>query len=47
MGGGPPGVFPEMRILKDFKSCVLEVRISQELRACFAEVRILNGLGAG
>ena len=33
-----------MRILKDFKSRVLEVRILNELRVRFAEVRIVKGL---
>ena len=33
-----------MRILKDFKSCVLEVRILQGLQVRFAEVRILKHL---
>ena len=34
-----------MRILKDFKSFVLEVFIAKGLRACFAEVRIVKDLG--
>jgi hypothetical protein len=33
-----------VRILKDFKSRVLEVRILNELWVCFAEVRIVKGL---
>ena len=33
-----------MRILKDFKSRVLEVRILNELWVCFAELRIVKGL---
>ena len=33
-----------MRILKDFKSRVLEVRILNELWVRFVEVRIVNGL---
>ena len=34
-----------MRILKDFKGCVLEVRILKGLWARFAEVRIVKDLG--
>ena len=34
-----------MRILKGFKSCVLEVRILKKLEARFSEVRILRDLG--
>jgi hypothetical protein len=33
-----------MRILKDFKSCVLKVRILRELEACFLEMRIPKSL---
>jgi hypothetical protein len=33
-----------VRILKGFKSCVLEVRILKGLQVDFAEVRILKGL---
>ena len=33
-----------MRILKGFKSCVLEVRILNGLWVCFSEVRILKEL---
>jgi len=33
-----------VRILKDFKCCVLEVRILNELWARFSELRILKGL---
>jgi hypothetical protein len=33
-----------VRILKNFKYCVLEVRILWELEACFLEVRILKSL---
>ena len=36
-----------MRILKGFKSCVLEVQILRELQARFAEVRIIKELGTG
>ena len=43
----PLPVFLKVRILKGFKSCVLEVRILQELWARFAEVRILKGIVAG
>ena len=35
-----------MIILKDFKSCVLEVRILMGLRVRLAEVRIVKDLGA-
>jgi len=42
----PLGVFSEVFILKDFKSCVLEVRIPKGLRAGFSEVRIVKHLVA-
>jgi hypothetical protein len=35
----------ELRILKDFKCCVLKLRILNELRAHIAEMRIPKGLG--
>jgi hypothetical protein len=34
-----------VQILKDFKSCVLEVRILNGLRVSFAQVQIAKGLG--
>jgi hypothetical protein len=43
--GTPSPVFPEMLILKGFKSCVSEVLIPQGLRRHFGEVRIANELG--
>jgi hypothetical protein len=43
---GSPPVFLEMQILKDFKSCVLELRIPKGLRVVFAEVQILKELRA-
>jgi hypothetical protein len=42
--GSPHPVFSELRILKDFKCCVLKLRILMELRMLFAELRILKGL---
>ena len=42
--GGPPRVFAELQILKDFKSCVLKLRIPKGLRECFGELRILKGI---
>jgi hypothetical protein len=36
-----------VRILKDFKSRVLEVRILNGLSVCFVEVRIIKGLRVG
>jgi hypothetical protein len=40
----PLPVFLKMRILKDFKCCVLELRIPKGLRVSFAEVRIVKDL---
>jgi hypothetical protein len=37
----PPGVFPQLQILKGFKSCVLKLRIPKGLLSRFSEVRIL------
>jgi hypothetical protein len=45
--GTPLGVFSQVRILKGFKSCVLEVRILNRLQARFAEVRIVKDLVIG
>src|SRR5277367_4984977 len=42
--GSPPRVFLELRILKGFKSCALEVHILCELRARFSELRIVKSL---
>ncbi len=44
--GTPPGVFSELHILKDFKSCVLKLRILQGLEAGSGKVRIVKGIVA-
>ena len=46
-GSTPTPFFLQVWILKDFKSCVLEVRILNKLWASFAEVRILKDLVNG
>ena len=42
----PLGVFTYLRILKGFKSFVLELRILKGLWAFFAELRNLKGIAA-